>query len=138
MDAVMSSTEFRIQTDRDPPNNGSCAVSSSSASAVFRKIEFHPARKTFNGFSNRGGSDFKMETLNPSSGNERALSAPSGKKPDGSDLLEHGLDPELTFSITFRKIVSVQSSLSFDFVRKDISFVIRNVIGFVDMCGRCW
>ncbi|ESQ42596.1 hypothetical protein EUTSA_v10012558mg [Eutrema salsugineum] len=103
MEAVASSSEFRIQTDRDPPNNGSFGVASSSASAVFRKIDFRPAREPFNGFSS-GRSDFKMETLNPSSDNKRALSAPSVKKPDGSDLSEHGLDPELTFSITFRKI----------------------------------
>ncbi|XP_010443509.1 PREDICTED: ubiquitin carboxyl-terminal hydrolase 23 [Camelina sativa] len=103
--ATTISTELRIQTDRDPSNNnnGSCAVASSTASAVFRKIEFHPARKPFNGFSN-GRSDFKIETLNPCSNNNRVLSAPSAKKPEGSDLLENGFDPELTFSITFRKI----------------------------------
>lgn len=106
MDVATSSSEFRIQTDRDPSNNnGSCAVASTTASAVFRKIEFHPARKPFNGFSN-GGSDFKIETLNPCSGNKRVIPAQPVKKPEGSDLLEHGLDPELTFSITFRKIVS--------------------------------
>ncbi|CAA7049730.1 unnamed protein product [Microthlaspi erraticum] len=106
MEAVASSPEFRIQTDQDPPSsNGSFALSSSSASAVFRKIEFHPARKPFNGISNRG-SNFKIETLNPSSAtNKRAFSsAPSGKKPDGSDSAEHGIDPELTFTITFRRI----------------------------------
>ncbi|CAN7006079.1 unnamed protein product [Brassica rapa subsp. trilocularis] len=87
-------------------SNGSCAVSSSSASAVFRKIEFHPARKPFNGFSN-GKSDFKIETLNPSSSsaNKQAFfSSQSFKKRDGSDLLENGLDRELTFNRTIRKI----------------------------------
>ncbi|KFK40800.1 hypothetical protein AALP_AA2G042900 [Arabis alpina] len=93
----------RIQTDQDPHNNnnGSYTV---SASAVLRKIEFHPARKPFYGFSKGGGSGFKIETLNPSSGNKRPFSSPSLKKPEASDLLEHGLDPELSFSITFRKI----------------------------------
>ncbi|CDY55010.1 BnaA10g29360D [Brassica napus] len=88
---------MEIQTDQD----GSCAaVSSSSASAVFRKIEFHLARKPFNGFSSRG-SDFKMETLNPSSSsNNRAFSSPSVKKVDGPD----SLDRELTFTKTIRKI----------------------------------
>ncbi|CAN8253132.1 unnamed protein product [Cochlearia groenlandica] len=93
--------------DQDPPfSNGSAAVdvvtssSSSSASAVFRKIEFHPARRPFMGFSN-GGSDFKMETLNPSSVIKRPFSSTSVTKPDGSDLW---LDPELSFSVTFRKI----------------------------------
>ncbi|CAN6812506.1 unnamed protein product [Brassica oleracea] len=87
-------------------SNGSSAVSSSSASAVFRKIEFHPARKPFNGFSN-GKSDFKIETLNPSSSsaNKQAFFfSPSFKKRDGSDLLENGLDRELTFNRTIRKI----------------------------------
>ena len=93
-------------------SNGSCAVSS-----VFRKIEFHPARKPFNGFSN-GKSDFKIETLNPSSSSaskQAFFSSPSFKKRDGSDLLENGLDRELTFNRTIRKIVSLLSlpSLSF-------------------------
>lgn len=92
---------MNIQTDQD----GSRAVSSSSA--VFRKIELHPARrKPFTGFSNRG-SDFKMETLNPcsSNNNNRAFSSsPSVKKVDGPDSWE--LDRELTFTKTIRKIVS--------------------------------
>ncbi|KAJ0261490.1 Ubiquitin carboxyl-terminal hydrolase 23 [Hirschfeldia incana] len=84
-------------------SNGPFAVTSSSASAVFRKIEFHPARKPWNGFSNKSGSDFKLETLNPSfSANKQALSSPSLKK--GSDSSEHGLDRELTFNKTIRKI----------------------------------
>lgn len=101
----------RIQTDQDPHNNNNNGSYSLSASAVLRKIEFHPARKPFHGFSN-GRSDFKIETLNPSSGNKRPFSSPSLKKPDASDLFEHGLDPELSFSINFRKIVSFH----FDFV----------------------
>ncbi|KAL0735036.1 hypothetical protein Bca4012_011246 [Brassica carinata] len=91
---------MEIQTDQD---NGSRAVSSSSAPVVFRKIEFHPKRKPFNGFSNRG-SDFKMETLNPcsSANNNRAFSSsPSSvKKVDGPD----SLDRELTFTKTILKI----------------------------------
>ncbi|CAH8358701.1 unnamed protein product [Eruca vesicaria subsp. sativa] len=97
---------MEIQTDQD----GSCAVTSSCASsAVPRKIEFHLARKPFNGFSNNRGSDFKMETLNPcssSSPNNRAFSSPpaSVKYVDGPDSLEHGFDRELTFTKTIRKI----------------------------------
>ncbi|CAG7910355.1 unnamed protein product [Brassica rapa] len=88
---------MEIQTDQD---GSRAAVSSSSASAVFRKIEFHLARKPFNGFSSRG-SDFKMETLNPSSSsNNRAFSLSSVKKVDGPD----SLDRELTFTKTIRKI----------------------------------
>ncbi|XP_010536980.1 PREDICTED: ubiquitin carboxyl-terminal hydrolase 23 [Tarenaya hassleriana] len=104
MEAVMSGVEFRIQRDQDPPN-GSCAAasSSSSTSAVFRKIEFHPARKPFNGFSN-GGSDFKIETLNPASANKRPAAVTPLKRPDASEFFEIGLDPELRIGITVRKI----------------------------------
>ncbi|CAH8386430.1 unnamed protein product [Eruca vesicaria subsp. sativa] len=87
-------------------SNGFSAVSSSSASVVPRKIEFHLARKPFNGFSSSNGrSDFKIETLNPTpSANKQVFSLASFKKRDGSDSLEHGLDRELTFNRTIRKI----------------------------------
>ncbi|KAF8047383.1 hypothetical protein N665_3069s0004 [Sinapis alba] len=45
-----------------------------------------------------------METLNPCSANKRPFSSPSVKRSDGSDPLEHGLDRELTFNRTIRKI----------------------------------
>ncbi|CAN8248417.1 unnamed protein product [Cochlearia groenlandica] len=100
MESVTSSTQITIQTIQTDPNNPERNGSSSSASAVFRKIEFHPSRKPFNGISN-GGSDFKMDALNPSSGNKRGFSSASSvKKHDASD----SLDPELSFRITFRKI----------------------------------
>ncbi|CAH2040981.1 unnamed protein product [Thlaspi arvense] len=74
-----------------------------------RKIEFHLARKPFSGFSN-GGAGFRLETLNPSSSDSRAAdgcgqSAPPGKKQDGPDFLDVGLDPELSFPITFKRII---------------------------------
>lgn len=82
-------------------------ASSSDLSLFQRKIEFHLARKTFTGFSN-GGGNFRLETLNPNSSNpQRHDPKPTmnGKKVDGSE--ENGVDPELNFGITFRRIVSM-------------------------------
>lgn len=85
---------------------------SSKGSSLFqRRIEFHPARKPFRGFSN-GDGDFRLETLNPCSsdpcrpGSNQGQSPLGGKKADGSEVMENGLDPELSFGITFRRIVS--------------------------------
>lgn len=73
-----------------------------------RRIEFHPARKPFSGFTNGGGDggDFKLETLNPSSNSDHTKpgSGPQAKKVDGSELWDNGLDPELSFGTTFRRI----------------------------------
>ncbi|XP_038889715.1 ubiquitin carboxyl-terminal hydrolase 23 isoform X2 [Benincasa hispida] len=74
-----------------------------------KRVEYVPARRTFKGFDN-GGGDFELTTLNPSSsfgqksGSNVDHTAPKGKKLDGSELLENGLDPELSFEITFRRI----------------------------------
>ncbi|KAI9125580.1 hypothetical protein K1719_002998 [Acacia pycnantha] len=70
-----------------------------------RKIEFVPAKKPFKGFVN-GRSDFKLETLNPVSSSEaqRPLSFSGVKKHDGSEFCDYGLDPELSFGITVRRI----------------------------------
>lgn len=82
-----------------------------------RKIDFHLARKPYSGFSN-GVGGFKLETLNPTrldphrpggSIQGSGFSGLGGKnKPDGSssEFLDFGLDPELRFGITFRRIVS--------------------------------
>ncbi|XP_010545453.1 PREDICTED: ubiquitin carboxyl-terminal hydrolase 23-like [Tarenaya hassleriana] len=103
MEAAIGSTELRIRSDQDPPN-GSRAASSSSTSVLYRKIEFHPSRKPFKGFSN-GGADFKIETLNPGSAEKFPASATTPvKRADASDFWETRLDPELSFGITFRKI----------------------------------
>ncbi|XP_030456379.1 ubiquitin carboxyl-terminal hydrolase 23 [Syzygium oleosum] len=83
---------------------------SSSSPALFqRRIEFHPARKHFNGYGS-GGGDFKIETLNPSapqpagklagSGSGQA----SGKRVDGLELVEGWLDPELSFGASVQRI----------------------------------
>ncbi|KGN61042.1 ubiquitin carboxyl-terminal hydrolase 23 [Cucumis sativus] len=74
-----------------------------------KRVEYVPARRTFKGFDN-GGGDFELTTLNPSSsfgqksGSNVDHPAQKGKKLDGSELLENGLDPELSFEITFRRI----------------------------------
>lgn len=84
--------------------------SSNGSSLLPRRIEFHQARKPFRAF-NKGDGDFRLETLNPSSSDPRRCSNLGqsifgGKKADGSEMLESGLDPELSFGITFRRIVS--------------------------------
>ncbi|KAF6155104.1 hypothetical protein GIB67_035851 [Kingdonia uniflora] len=77
-----------------------------------RRIEFHPARKPFLGFSN-GGADFHLETLNPTSDfpnrSGTNVCSSSGlavvKKVDGGgDIFEFGFDPELNFGVTVRRI----------------------------------
>lgn len=84
--------------------------SSSSPSLCQRRIEFHPARKQFNGFGSDGG-DFKIETLNPSAsqpGGKHGAGGPgqaSGKKVDGLELVESWLDPELSFGASVQRIV---------------------------------
>ncbi|KAL7601852.1 hypothetical protein Lser_V15G23820 [Lactuca serriola] len=83
----------------------------------FRRIEFHLARKPFTGFTKGGGDgSFRLETLNPTStssnntyGNQQGVGldsvggGSSAKKRDASEL-GNGLDPELSFGITFRRI----------------------------------
>ncbi|KAL4589899.1 hypothetical protein LXL04_002811 [Taraxacum kok-saghyz] len=83
----------------------------------FRRIEFHVARKPFTGFTKGGGDgSFRLETLNPTStssnntnGNQQNVGldsvggGSSGKKRDASEL-GNGLDPELSFGITFKRI----------------------------------
>ncbi|KAG5063880.1 hypothetical protein JHK85_005063 [Glycine max] len=87
-----------IQTE--PPNPPDPSSSTTIATPLLsRNIVFLPVKKPFKGFSN----DFHIETLNPSSSEPR----PSGsvaKKHDASEFSEYGLDPELSFGITFRRI----------------------------------
>ncbi|KAJ4958056.1 hypothetical protein NE237_025167 [Protea cynaroides] len=101
-------TESLICTsDMKKPGDGfSVSASSSSNGALFqRRIEFHPARKPFSGFSN-GRGDFHIETLNPSLDSQRPAtqSASVGKKSEGSDFFELGLDPELISGTALRRI----------------------------------
>ncbi|OMO90917.1 Peptidase C19, ubiquitin carboxyl-terminal hydrolase 2 [Corchorus olitorius] len=85
--------------------NGSLA-----SACLKRKIVFHPARKPFDGFKNCGDGDFRIETLNPGPDPKRVngvgtdQAGIAGRKADGSDVWENGLDPVLSLRISFRKI----------------------------------
>ncbi|XP_022158147.1 ubiquitin carboxyl-terminal hydrolase 23 isoform X2 [Momordica charantia] len=100
---------FVFKPEHDNPSDCPGTSADLLSSLFQRRMDFHPARKSFNGFDN-GGGDFRFETLNPSSslahksGSNVDHSASKGKKMDGSELLENGLDPELSFEITFRRI----------------------------------
>ncbi|QHO50475.1 Ubiquitin carboxyl-terminal hydrolase [Arachis hypogaea] len=79
--------------------------STTSASVLFhREIKFQLAKKPFKGFS----SDYHIETLNPTTSEHgtpsSAMSVTPAKRHDGSEFSEFGLDPELSFGITVRKI----------------------------------
>ncbi|XP_050388212.1 ubiquitin carboxyl-terminal hydrolase 23 isoform X2 [Argentina anserina] len=90
-------------------------LKSADDASPFPRIEFHLARKPFKGFNN-DGSDFRPETLNPgtsgssdsrrpgSGGSGQGQSGSGAKKSVGSEFLENGWDPELSFPITFRRI----------------------------------
>jgi ubiquitin carboxyl-terminal hydrolase 36/42 len=82
-----------------------------------RRIEFHPARKPYSAVSSAGDNGFYLETLNPSASDQKrphelafgaeSSSSASGKRVEGgAEFYEHGLDQELGFRITFRRIVS--------------------------------
>lgn len=93
----------------------SADLSNGSSALFHRRIEFHPARKPYRGFVN-GGGDFRIETLNPSqdlarSGIKSGQSGLVGKKSEAFE--ESGLDPELSFAITFKSIVSFSTLFFF-------------------------
>ncbi|XP_039018320.1 ubiquitin carboxyl-terminal hydrolase 23-like [Hibiscus syriacus] len=97
--------------ERSDLGNGSLASSSSSSFDLSKKkIEFHPARKSFNALKSLDGGDFRTETLNPGPDSKRVNGIGSdqlgviGRKVDGTDMWENGLDPVLGLKITFRKI----------------------------------
>lgn len=103
--------------NRDNPGGESTESVAPVDKSPFRRIEFHLARKPFTGFTKGGGDgSFRLETLNPTStssnnahGNQQSVGfdsvsvGSSGKKRDASEL-GNGLDPELNFPITFRRI----------------------------------
>uniref|UniRef100_A0A2P2M9C0 Uncharacterized protein MANES_06G036300 n=1 Tax=Rhizophora mucronata TaxID=61149 RepID=A0A2P2M9C0_RHIMU len=83
--------------------------SSISPLALNAKTEFHPARKPFNGFINSVSGDLRTQSVNLDLGRKRPPgdldpSAHPRRKVDVSDFLENGLDSELCFGITSRKI----------------------------------
>ncbi|KVH93639.1 Peptidase C19, ubiquitin carboxyl-terminal hydrolase 2 [Cynara cardunculus var. scolymus] len=103
--------------DRGNPGGESTESLAPPDKSPFRRIEFHQARKPFTGFTNGGGDgSFRLETLNPATtssknthGNQQSVGLDTvgggslGKKRDASEF-ENGLDPELSFGITFRRI----------------------------------
>eukprot|EP00261_Vitis_vinifera_P015247 XP_003634989.1 PREDICTED: ubiquitin carboxyl-terminal hydrolase 23 isoform X2 [Vitis vinifera] len=103
-EALISNPEANAQE-----NGPSASPHPSSAGSLFhRRIDFHLTRKPYSGFTN-GSGGFRLETLNPTtdpkrSGHSTGPAASSGKKQDGSDHVENGLDPELSIGITVRRI----------------------------------
>ncbi|XP_039115855.1 ubiquitin carboxyl-terminal hydrolase 23 [Dioscorea cayenensis subsp. rotundata] len=93
--------------DLKNPINGARSSDSLVESLFHRRIDFHPARKPSSVQS--VGGDFHLETLNAGASSQMppvstgALSV--GKKSEGAgELVEHGLDSELSFKITYRRI----------------------------------
>ncbi|KAM0943436.1 putative ubiquitinyl hydrolase 1 [Dioscorea sansibarensis] len=93
--------------DLKNPINGARGSDSLVESLFHRRIDFHPARKPSSSQSVAG--DFHLETMNQGASSQmppmstRALSV--GKKSDGAgEFVEHALDSELSFRITYRRI----------------------------------
>ncbi|MBA0647297.1 hypothetical protein Goklo_015193 [Gossypium klotzschianum] len=110
---MISNTELRIEAEmeeRSDLGNGSLDSASISFDISKKKIEFHPARKPFNAFKSCDDGDFRIETLNTGSDTKRVngvgsdLLSAKGRKADGTDKWETGLDPILGLKISFRKI----------------------------------
>ncbi|KAL6539324.1 hypothetical protein OROHE_011095 [Orobanche hederae] len=86
-------------------NSGQVGITEADSDAAFfhRRIEFHVARKPFSGLGNNTNNGFKLVTLNPNPEPNKA-SGPDKKCERSSVIYETGLDPELSFEITFRRI----------------------------------
>ncbi|CAN4113202.1 unnamed protein product [Withania somnifera] len=90
-----------------------------TSSALFhRRIDFHLARKPFNGFiSGKNNGGFQLETLNPNSetrsGNGSLVGAGKNGGGNGIDgvIESNGMDPEVSFGIAFRKIMRIGAGL---------------------------
>lgn len=89
-----------------------------SGAFLQRRIEFHPARKAISTVGSSFG-DVKIEKLNPNvsgssqtmTGKDKLLVTNAGSLVNAirSDVVEHRehlTDPEISFRITFRRIVS--------------------------------
>ena len=120
----------RTETKQKMESVGDIENGSKDDSTLKRRIKFQLATKQYSGFKNT--SDFKIETLNPDyNSRKRPFSfehhrpVQSGKKVDGSDFVENGLDPELCFGISFRKIVSFSLVLGFN--SKGFSCLVRRL-----------
>ncbi|KAF9680661.1 hypothetical protein SADUNF_Sadunf06G0144700 [Salix dunnii] len=99
-----SETELKIESGVEIENG------SKVYSTLERNVKFQLATTHCSGFKN-STADFKIETLNSDNnsrkrpfGFDHHHPGHSGKRVDGSDFVENGLDPELCFGITFRRI----------------------------------
>ncbi|KAL3533084.1 hypothetical protein ACH5RR_006605 [Cinchona calisaya] len=104
-EATVNSLSVRLGKDPEKDPN----MSDTNATLFHRRIEFHLARKPFTGFIDGGNSGFKLVTLNPNSNlgsksePHKAWSGMASSEP--SSFENHsGLDPELSLTITFRRI----------------------------------
>ncbi|EPS63323.1 hypothetical protein M569_11463 [Genlisea aurea] len=66
-----------------------------------RRIEFQLARRPFTGFESYRNDGCKLITLNPNAETHK-----NSNSSDKAKCLETAVDPDLTFEITFRRIVS--------------------------------
>ncbi|KAJ0965900.1 hypothetical protein J5N97_027038 [Dioscorea zingiberensis] len=94
--------------DGKNPFDGARGSDSLVESLFHRRIEFHQARKLSSSSSVVG--DFHLETLNPGTNSQmppissKVAQVAPGKKPESGEFFEHGMDPELSFRITYRRI----------------------------------
>lgn len=102
--------------DRMEENLGREFEDNSSSSLFHRKIEFHLARKPYNGFiSGKNNGGFQLETLNPNTETRRengtvvGVGKKGGNGGDGAMMESSGMDPEVSFGIAFRKIMRIVS-----------------------------
>ncbi|XP_019184909.1 PREDICTED: ubiquitin carboxyl-terminal hydrolase 23-like [Ipomoea nil] len=102
-----------MESSLDPLASGE-SEQISGTSLFHRRIEFHLARKAFNGFGN-GSGGFRLETLNPSSNSASVPDkAPGpGNRPSNKGSGNDGVDfdPELSLNMTFRKIMRIGAGL---------------------------
>nr|XP_027071446.1 ubiquitin carboxyl-terminal hydrolase 23-like [Coffea arabica] len=112
-ETMINSLSVRSVEDPEKESVTTSDASNSNAALFHRRIEFRLARKSFNGFNDGGnsGNGFKLVTLNPRNSNASLKSESHktwsgyGKASSESSLENHsGLDPELSFTITFRRI----------------------------------
>ncbi|XP_022750244.1 ubiquitin carboxyl-terminal hydrolase 23-like isoform X2 [Durio zibethinus] len=136
---VITSSELRTETVKEEGSdlgNGSVGSAFPSVDLSERKIKFHRARKPFNGFKSCGGGDFRIETLNPGSGSKRVHGVGSGqlgvtgRKVDGMDMCENGLDPVLSLRITFRKIAVLLDFVPYVLSRNMLAVLCNQLGGF--------
>ncbi|MBA0710333.1 hypothetical protein Golax_025316 [Gossypium laxum] len=104
--------------ERSDLGNGSLDSASISFDISKKKIEFHPARKPFNAFKSCDDGDFRIETLNTGSDTKRVngvgsdLLSAKGRKADGTDMWETGLDPILGRIAGFCALCAIQKHVN--------------------------